>query len=373
MAEASLTCATCGAPLRAEDLFCPQCGTATARRTDAEATLVNPASAASTPAPRLSGTAFNDRLREVLGAEYELLSVLGQGGFARVYRAKDRRLDRLVAIKVIRPDVMGTKEFVDSFRNESIALAKLRHPGIVPIYDIRERGGLIYYVMPLVQGTTLEARMGRTRLPPLESRRILSELADALAAAHRVKMMHLDIKPANVFLEGELQKVLLMDFGLAKALTDEVDESSAGPMVGTPEYMSPEQARGLPEIDFRADIYSLGIIGYRMLTGRPPFRGRDAADTLAKQINEAPVPLRELNPTIPKGLADAIMRCLQKDPWERYPNALDLRGALEAVTFFSGSGAMTGPEEESRKHRTLALLIAAVALLVGLVVGQMLR
>jgi serine/threonine protein kinase len=382
MAEVSVTCSACRAPLRAGDVFCPQCGTATARNTDPEATLVNrdpeatlvnPAAAPSAHAPRLSGTAFNDRLREVLGAEYELLSVLGQGGFARVYRAKDRRLDRLVAIKVIRPDVMGTKEFVDSFRNESIALAKLRHPGIVPIYDIRERGGLIYYVMPLVQGTTLEARMGRTRLPPLESRRILSELADALAAAHRVKMMHLDIKPANVFLEGELQKVLLMDFGLAKALTDEVDESAAGPVVGTPEYMSPEQARGLPEIDFRADIYSLGIIGYRMLTGRPPFRGRDAADTLAKQINEAPVPLRELNPTIPKGLADAIMRCLQKDPWERYPNALDLRGALEAVTFFSGSGAMTAPEEESRVQRTLVLLIAGVALLVGLLVGRMLR
>ena len=384
MAEVSLTCAACRAPLRAEDLFCPQCGTATARKTDPEATLVNPAadpeatlvnpaSAPSAPAPRLSGTAFNDRLREVLGAEYELLSVLGQGGFARVYRAKDRRLDRLVAIKVIRPDVMGTKEFVDSFRNESIALAKLRHPGIVPIYDIRERGGLIYYVMPLVQGTTLEARMGRTRLPPLESRRILSELADALAAAHRVKMMHLDIKPANVFLEGELQKVLLMDFGLAKALTDEVDVSTAGPVVGTPEYMSPEQARGLPEIDFRADIYSLGIIGYRMLTGRPPFRGRDTADTLAKQINEAPVPLRELNPTIPKGLADAIMRCLQKDPWERFPNALDLRGALEAVTFFSGSGAIAAHKEETGVQRTLVFLIAAIALLVGLIVGRMLR
>jgi serine/threonine protein kinase len=374
MAEVSYSCAACRATLGAEDLFCSRCGTPTARNADPEATLVNPAAAANTtPAPRLSGAAFNDRLREVLGAEYELISVLGQGGFARVYRARDLRLDRLVAIKVIRPDVMGTKQFVDSFRNESIALAKLRHPGIVPIYDIRERGGLIYYVMPLVQGTTLEARMGRTRLPPLESRRILSELADALAAAHRNKMMHLDIKPANVFLEGELQKVLLMDFGIAKALTDQVDESAAGPVVGTPEYMSPEQARGLPDIDHRSDIYSLGVIGYRMLMGRPPFRGRDAADTLAKHINEAPVPLRELNPTIPKGLADAIMRCLQKDPWDRFPNALDLRGALEAVTFFSSSGAMTAREDESRLQRTLVLLIAAVALLVGLVIGQMLR
>ena len=371
MAEVSRSCGACGATLGADDLFCARCGTPTVRNADPEATLVNPAAAPGAPAPRLSGTAFNDRLREVLGAEYELLSVLGQGGFARVYRARDRRLDRLVAIKVIRPEVMGSQEFVDSFRNESIALAKLRHPGIVPIYDIRERGGLIYYVMPLVQGTTLEARMGRTRLPPLEARRILSELADALAAAHRGKMMHLDIKPANVFLEGEQQKVLLMDFGLAKALSDEVDLTAAPPVVGTPEYMSPEQARGLPEIDFRSDIYSLGVIGYRMLTGRPPFRGRDAADTLAKQVNQAPVPVRELNPSIPKGLADAIMRCLEKDPWDRFPNALDLRGALEAVTFFSSADA-PGREGGPRLDRSLVLLLAALALLVGLVVGRML-
>ncbi|HKC46531.1 MAG TPA: serine/threonine-protein kinase [Gemmatimonadales bacterium] len=393
MAEVSRSCGACGGTLGADDLYCPRCGTPTARKADPEATLVNPASRLSTPASpgadpeatvvnpasapgkqpqRVSVSAFNDRLREVLDAEYELLSVLGQGGFGRVYRARDRRLDRFVAIKVIRPDLMGSNEFVDSFRNESIALAKLRHPGIVPIYDIRERGGLIYYVMPMVHGTTLEARLGRTRLPPLESRRILSELADALAAAHRSKMMHLDIKPANVFLEGELQKVLLMDFGLAKALTDQVDESAAVPVVGTPEYMSPEQARGQPDIDYRSDIYSMGVIGYRMLMGRPPFRGRDSADTLAKHINEAPVPLRELNPTIPKGLADAIMRCLAKDPWDRFPNALDLRGALEAVTFFSGSGSMTAPEDEPRMQRTLLLLIAATALLAGLVIGRML-
>ncbi|MGE5142786.1 MAG: protein kinase domain-containing protein [Acidobacteriota bacterium] len=371
MTDVPQICAGCGRPLSADDLFCPRCATPTPRNVDPDATLVNPESAAHSAAqPRLSATAFNEQLRKVLGAEYELLTVLGQGGFARVFRAKDRRLDRVVAIKVIRPDLVGKKAFVDSFRNESIALAKLRHPGIVPIYDIRERDGLIYYVMPYVQGTTLEARMGRARLPPLETRRILSELADALAAAHRARMMHLDIKPANIFLEGELQKVLLMDFGIAKALTDQVDESSAGPVVGTPEYMSPEQARGLPEIDHRSDIYSMGVLGYRMLIGRPPFRGRDAADTLAKQINEAPVPLRDLNPTIPKGLADAIMRCLQKEPWQRFPTALDLRGALEGVTFFSGVGPSAGTAPGAQ--RSLLILIAALAFLAGLLVAKVL-
>jgi serine/threonine-protein kinase len=313
-----------------------------------------------------------DRLRHVLGAEYELLALIGQGGFARVYKAKDKRLDRRVAIKVIQPDLTGRKEFVASFRNEGVALAKLRHPGIVPIYDIREKGGLIYYIMPFVIGTTLERRMKRARLPPFESRRILSELADALGAAHRAKMIHLDIKPANVFLEGDLAKVLLMDFGIAKTQTDQVEESSGGPVVGTPEYMSPEQARGLAEIDHRSDIYSLGVLGYRMLVGRPPFKGKDAADTLAKHINEAPVPLRDVNPTIPKEFADAIMRCLKKDPWERFSTVMDLRAALDAVTFFT-TRATAPIQKSSGVQGAVVALIALVALLIGLLVGQILR
>jgi serine/threonine protein kinase len=375
MADASPPCAACRWPLGADDLYCPRCGTPTPLNVDPQATLVNPAGprdsaadAAPGPAAPLSAGAFNDRLRQVLGGEYELVSLLGQGGFARVFRARDKRLDRSVAIKVIRPDLMEQRGFVERFRNEGIALAKLRHPGIVPIFDIRERGGLIYYIMPFVQGTTLEARMSRARLPPLESRRILSELADALAAAHRAEMVHLDIKPANVFLEGDFQKVLLMDFGIARALTGPIEEPGA-PVVGTPEYMSPEQARALPELDHRSDIYSLGALGYRMLMGRAPFRGQTAADTLAKHINEAPVPMREINPTIPKDLADAVMRCLSKDPADRFQTALQLRGALESVTFFSAT-AEPGDRAEAGARRTLVVLVAALALLIGLVVGQ---
>ncbi|HTR20736.1 MAG TPA: serine/threonine-protein kinase [Gemmatimonadales bacterium] len=386
MTDPSPRCATCHLPLGADDRYCSRCGTPTPLNVDPEATLVNPAGGEDPTADSsdavtaiqdempeseapASGTPFENRLRHVLGGEYEILSLIGQGGFARVYKAKDKRLDRRVAIKVIHPDLIGKKAFVESFRNEGIALAKLRHPGIVPIYDIRERGGLIYYIMPYVQGTTLETRMKRARLPPYESRRILSELADALGAAHRAKMMHLDIKPANVFLEGDLQKVLLMDFGIAKALTEQVEESSGGPVVGTPEYMSPEQARGLAEIDHRSDIYSLGVLGYRMLVGRPPFKGKDAADTLTKHVTEAPVPLRELNPTIPKDFADAIMRCLKKDPWDRFPTALELRSALESVTFFSTRGETTG-SQTSGARGTLVALIASLAFLIGLLAGR---
>jgi serine/threonine protein kinase len=215
--------------------------------------------------------------------------------------------------------------------------------------------------------------MSRVRLPPFESRRILSELADALAAAHRAQMVHLDIKPANVFLEGDLQKMLLMDFGIAKALTKQVDESSSLPVVGTPEYMSPEQARGLPDIDHRSDIYSLGALGYRMLVGRPPFRGRTAADTLEKHMNEAPLPLRDVNPTIQKEFADAIMRCLKKDPEDRFQNALQLRSALEAVTFFGRDGEAAGRGAPSERPGPRVVLIAALALLVGVLAGMVLR
>jgi len=370
-------CAECNRPLGSEDLFCSKCGAPTPSNVDLDATIVNPTGDEdSNPrdgvresATLPSGTTSKGQLRSVPGAEYDLLSRIGQGGFARVYKARDRRLDRIVAIKVIRPDLIGRKVFVDSFRNEGIALAKLRHPGIVPIYDIRERGGLIYYIMPLVEGTTLDVRMERVRLPPFESRRILCELADALGAAHRAKMVHLDIKPANVFLEGTLQKVLLMDFGLAKALTTQVDDSSGGQVVGTPEYMSPEQARGLSEIDHRSDIYSLGVLGYRMLMGRPPFKGPNAADILAKHINEAPVPMRDINPTIPKDFADAIMRCLKKDPGDRFPTATDLRGALESVTFFSKAGAGAGREN----RRRLIVLLTGLAFLAGFAAGMALR
>jgi serine/threonine protein kinase len=383
MTDTNPRCAGCSRQLGPDDRFCARCGLPTSANVDADATVVIGAgsddsgptgagdgvTAFADSAPPSSGATFNDRLRQVLGAEYELLSLLGEGGFARVYKARDRRLDRIVAIKVIRPDVVGTKLFVESFRTEGVALAKLRHPGIVPIYDIRERAGLIYYIMPFVQGTTLEARLARGRLPPYESRRILSELCDALTAAHRAKMVHLDIKPANVFLEGDLQKVLLMDFGTAMAVTEMVEESSGGPVVGTPEYMSPEQARALPDIDHRSDIYSLGALGYCMLMGRPPFSGRNAREILEKHVKEAPVSIRKVNPTIPQDFADAIMKCLEKDPWERFATAKDLDAALQAVTFRSTQELATLREESPRLHPAIVVLIAATALLVGLLVG----
>jgi eukaryotic-like serine/threonine-protein kinase len=370
VADSSPHCSGCHKPLAPDDRFCSRCGTPAAGSADPEATLVNPVqSGGSNPGPppaRQTSIAFTDRLHQVLAGEYEIIALTGQGGFARVYRAKHKRLNRFVAIKVLKPEFLGVEDLVERFRAEGVALAKLRHPGIVPIFDIRERDGLIYYVMPFVDGTTLESRLEH-RMPPLEARRILSELADALAAAHRAQMVHLDIKPANVFLEGEMGKVLLMDFGIAKAMTDHV--SGKAPIVGTPEYMSPEQAQGRAGIDHRSDIYSLGALGYRMLVGRPPFRGSRVTQTLAKQVNETPTPIRDINPTVPKDFADAILRCLAKDPGERFATALELRAALDEVTFFTGAAEPVMKEARGGSR----VLVVALAFVLGLLLGMVLR
>jgi len=370
--------------LGADDLFCSRCGAPTSlnvdpnatiqvgvgyersasRGSDSEITLVDQEAPLARPP---TGKGFRAWFQQVLGAEFEIVSFLGKGGFARVYKARDPRLDRIVAIKVIRPEVIGTELFTESFRNEGIALAKLRHPGIVPIYDIRERDGLIYYIMPFVEGVTLDERLSRTRLPPYESRRILAELADTLSAAHRAEMVHLDVKPDNVFLEGDHQKVLLVDFGIARAVTETVPDAADGPIVGTPLYMSPEQAQGLPEIDHRSDIYSLGVLGYCMLMGQPPFTGQPDS-ILKKHIEEAPVPIRDINPTIPKDFADAIMRCLEKDPWDRFNTTKELADTLEAV-IFSTQRESAAAEARTGMSGSLVALLVAAALLLGALVG----
>jgi eukaryotic-like serine/threonine-protein kinase len=264
----------------------------------------------------------------------------------------------------------GTEVYMDLFRKEGVALAKLRHPGIVPIYDIRERGGLIYYIMPFVAGTTLDRRLHQSRLPPLESRRILSEICDALSAAHNAKMVHLDIKPENVFLEGDLQNPLLLDFGVAVPVTEMVPESG-GPIAGTPSYMSPEQARGQADIDHRSDIYSLGALAYRMIMGRPPYMARTVEQVVKLHAAGPPVHIRDINPSIPKDFADAIMKCLEKDPWKRFATVKELGGVLQNVTFSTQRDTSSHEVPTAGARAPLVILIASLALLAGIILGQL--
>ena len=186
----------------------------------------------------------------------------------------------------------------------------------------------------LPRGVMARTLGGPLRVPVGEAVRILKEVVDALSYAHRSGVVHRDIKPANVILEGNLEKALLMDFGIAKALTDEVQEAGAEPVVGTPQYMSPEQAAGWDEIDHRSDIYSLGVMAYRMLTGKLPFDGESPREILEKHIKEKPVHIRRVNTSVPKNFADSIMRCLEKDPWDRFSTTMELWSELQNVSFF---------------------------------------
>jgi serine/threonine protein kinase len=202
---------------------------------------------------------------------------------------------------------------------------------------------LIYYVMPLIEGETLRAQLDERRsLSPKETQRILIELCECLGATHKAGIVHRDIKPDNVILEGFFKNALLMDFGIAKSMSD-VSSTQSGAMMGTPTYMSPEQASGDPVIDHRADIYSLGVLGYHMLTGRPPFVGSSPHSVIAGHVTEKPTPIRKLNPSVPRMLADAVERCLEKEPARRFQSAMELSDTLQRVTF--------GIEMEMEKHQ----------------------
>jgi len=278
---------------------------------------------------------FLERLTRALGDDYRVEGLIGQGGFGRVYAATDVRLRRAVAIKVIRPELAGARAFLERFQKEGMALAKFRHPGIVPIYDIREHEGLIYYVMPRIEGVTLREKMEkRGKLSPKESQRILVELCDCLAATHRAGIIHRDIKPDNVILEGALGKALLMDFGIAKSMQD-FGATVSGLVMGTPTYMSPEQASGDASVDHRSDLYSLGVLGYHMLTGRPPFEGHNPHSVIASHVADEPERIRRLNPSVPRLMADMVERCLAKDPQDRYQSAGELGYEMQQVTFAS--------------------------------------
>jgi len=275
------------------------------------------------------------RLSQALGDAYTIEGEIGRGGMGVVYRARDERLQRRVAIKVLPPELAFQGEIRQRFMREAQTAARLSHPNIVPIHGVDESGGLVYFVMGLVDGESLGARIKRRgHLPAEEVRRIMKETADALSAAHAFSVVHRDIKPDNILLEGTRGRVMVTDFGIAKALSagSGATLTGAGVAIGTPAYMSPEQAAGEREIDGRSDVYSLGIVAYQMVTGELPFQAPTVAGILMKQITE-PAPLVTLKrPDIPEDLALAISRCLEKDPENRWPTADSLRRALETRT-----------------------------------------
>src|SRR5262249_30691194 len=264
---------------------------------------------------------------------YRLNRELGAGGMATVYLAEDLKHRRKVAIKVLRPELAATLGS-DRFAREIEVAAQLQHPHILGLLDSGDASGFLYYVRPYVEGETLRERLSkRGELPVVDAVRVLAEVADALEAAHHQGVVHRDIKPENVLLSG--RHAMVMDFGVAKAVSEAADReqlTTAGVALGTPAYMAPEQAIADPHLDGRVDIYALGVLGYEMLAGHPPFHGLTPQQTLAAHVTESPVPLARRRPGTPSALAAVIMKCLAKRPADRYQTAGELVAALEPLT-----------------------------------------
>jgi serine/threonine-protein kinase len=300
---------------------------------------------------------------------YEILGELGRGGMGVVYKARHQMLDRVVALKVVLAGSHASNDQLERFLNEARAVAHLRHPGIVQIFDVGETGGLPYFSLEFVEGGGLDRRIAGKPQDPRWSAGMVEELARAMQAAHQSGIIHRDLKPANILMLGEEPKIT--DFGLAKRLETDSRQTRSGTIMGTPNYMSPEQAWGRnSQIGPASDLYSLGAILYELLTGRPPFTGTTLLETLEQVRTQEPVPPTRLQPKVPIDLETIALKCLQKEPAKRYASAAAL--ADDLGRFLGGEPILARPVSAPERlwrwclrNPRVAALSAAVLLLLA--------
>ena len=305
-----------------------------------------------------------DRLATALADRYTIEREIGSGGMATVYLAQDLKLHRKVALKVLKPDLAAALG-PDRFLQEIDIAAKLTHPHILGLHDCGEADGFLYYVMPYVEGESLRDKLARGgELPIAEAVRILRDVADALTHAHKHNVVHRDIKPDNVMLSD--RHALVTDFGVAKAVSEATGRlklTTEGVALGTPTYMSPEQAAADPHIDHRADVYALGVVAYELLTGRPPFTGTTQQAVLAAHLTEPAEPVTKHRESVSPALEQLVMRCLEKKPADRWQSTEELLPQLEALA--TPSGGMTPIETQPVRAAIPGLVVRRRVLGVG--------
>src|SRR6266513_2368294 len=357
LVPSSIVTSTCSA-------FCPSCGTPS----PTVITMSSPpvplsvpergdvGRTTAVPAAGLAGVPTAQRLARALGSKYEVRLLVGRGGFAEVYELWDKDLDRRLACKVLHPEIAWTPGMLARFRQEAKALARLQDPAILAIHFTGDDEGLVYYVMPFVEGESLAERL-RRRGPYTadEALKIAEPILQALSHAHTQGLVHRDIEPDNVMVEAKGGRVLLLDFGIAKLLDPGGGEAggaktATGFTVGTVQYMSPEQALGQPNLDGRSDLYAFGAMLYQMVTGTPPYDGNSSAEIVGKHLSD-PVPVAsDVNAKIPRWLSSVIVRCLAKKPEDRFQDADEVLAALDSGRT-SGSERLVGAQTLERQVR----------------------
>lgn len=303
----------------------------------------------------------------LLGSRFEILEILGVGGMGAVYKAHDRDIDRVIALKCIRPDLADHPEIIQRFKQELLLARQVAHKNIIRIFDVRESGGLKFITMEHVAGRDLRSMLAeRGKLPPKEAIEIMQQVCSGLAAAHAEGVLHRDLKPSNIMLDQQ-GRVVVMDFGLARSLSEE-GMTRTGAMLGTLEYMSPEQARA-ETLDARSDLYTVGLIFYELITGKMPYEAASATASLLKRTHERAIPAAQIDAEIPASLSAVVSKCLEPEPKQRYQNMQELIAELDAIQGKRPSSALPETAILKAAKPWPWIAVASVAVVLAIAIG----